>query len=173
MALTPNFTAVESLSTPENVLFTDTSAGSDGGLTSRRIYCRLANGNWLTTAGESTTEAYETWPIADSAITLSLLTKSTTSSVTVKWMTATVATYTKIILTEWDLFDYLFAFELIQSQTATPSIVNDTNYYSNFFTFITNLWNSETAVTIGDDLYSSQSALDKNQYMIDNSNYYF
>ena len=173
MPLVPNFTTAESLATLANVTFTDTSTGSDGGLTSRRIYIRLANGNWLTTAGESTTEAYETWAIGDASITLALLSESTTGNVTVKWMTGSVATYTKTILQIWDLYDYLFAFELIQSQTATPGIIQDTNYYSNFFQFITNIWNAESAVVYGDDLYSSQGALNVNQNMINNQTLFF
>ena len=173
MALTPNFSSSESLSTLENVTFLDTSSGSDGTLTERRIYCRLANGNYLTTAGESTTSAYEVWDINDTSITLALLTQSTTSSVTVQWMTGSAVTYTKTILTIWDLYDYLFAFQLIQSQTATPTIISDSNYYSNFFKLITNIWNAESAVSYGNDLYSSQSSLNVNQNLINNSNLYF
>lgn len=173
MPLTPNFSSSESLSTLANVTFLDTSTGSDVGLTGRKIFCRLANGNWLTTAGESTTSASEDWAIGDTSITLALLTQSTTSSVTVQWLTGAVVTYTKTILTIWDLYDYVFAFELIQSQTATPGIIQDDNYYQNFFKFITNLWSAEAAVTYGDDLYSSQSALNVNQNLINNESMYF
>jgi len=173
MAITPNFSSSESLSTLANVTFTDTSTGADLTLTTRRIYVRLANGNYLTTDGESTTAAYESWDYADAAITLALLTESTTANVTVDWYAGAVLTYTKTILTIWDLYDYVFAFELIQSQTATPSIINDQNYYSNFFKFITNIWSAEAAVTYGDDLYSSQSALNVNQNMINNESNYF
>lgn len=171
---TPNFTATESLSTLANVTFTDTSVGSDAGLTSRRIYCRLANGNYLTTGGvESTTEAYTTWAIADAATTISLLTQSTVANVRVDWMTGSLVSYTKTTLTIWDLYDYVFAFGLIQSQTATPTIITDVSYYSKFFEFITNLWSAESAVTYGSDLYSSASALNKNQFLITNANDYF
>lgn len=170
---TPNFTATESLATLENVTFTDTSVGSDAGLTIRKIFIRLANGNYLTTAGESTTSASEDWPITDAAITISLLTQSTVANVTVNWMTGATATYTKTTLTIWDLYDYVFAFGLIQSQTATPTIISDVSYYSKFFEFITNLWSAESAVTYGSDLYSSASALNKNQFLITNANDYF
>jgi hypothetical protein len=173
VALTPNFSSSESIASPNLVTFTDTSTGSDGTITTRRIYIRLANGNWLTTAGESTTSAYESWSYSDSSIQLDLLTQSTTGSVTVEWYAGSTLTYTKTILMEWDLYDYLFAFELIQSQTATPKIIQDTNYYSNFFMFITNIWSSEAAVTYGDDLYSSQQCLNQNQLLIDNSDFYF
>lgn len=174
MPLTANFSSSESLSTLEDVTFLDTSTGADLGLTSRRIYCRLANGNYLTTGGvESATEAYTTWAIADLSTTISLLTQSTVASVRVDWMTNTTVTYTKTILTIWDLFDYVFAFGLIQSQTATPTIISDSNYYNNFFQFITNLWSAESAVTYGNDLYSSASALSKNQYLITNANLFY
>lgn len=173
MPLSPNFSSSESLTTLANVTFLDTSTGSDGTITTRRIYVRLSNGNWLTTAGESTTSAYESWSYADASITLALLSSSTTANVTVEWYAGAVLTYTKTILTIWDLYDYVFAFELIQSQTATPSIIQDNNYYDNFFKFITNIWSAESSVTYGDDLYSSQSCLNSNQNLINNSDLYF
>ncbi len=173
MPLSPNFSTSESLSVLSNVTFIDTSTGSDNTLTERRIYIRLANGNWLTTSGESSTEAYETWNISNQSITLSLLGQSTTASVTVKWMTGSTPTYILTKLQEWDLYDYIFAFGLIQNQTAAPGIIQDTTYYSNFMKFITNIWGSEAAVDYGNDLYSSQSLLNANQNMINNSTFYF
>lgn len=173
MALSADFSTSESLSSNNLITFTDISTGSDGGLTERRIYCRLANGNYLTTSGESTTSAYEVWPIADTSIVLDLLTESTTANVTVQWMTGSTVTYTKTRLQTWDLYDYLFAFELIQDQTANPKIINDANYYTNFFQFITNIWCAETANTYGNDLYSSQQQLNVNQNLIINSDKYF
>lgn len=173
MAFVPSFTSSESLSSPENVTFNDTSTDPPVGLTSRRIYVRLANGNWLTTAGESATEAYETWPIANADITLNLLTQSTSADVTVKWMTGSTVTDEVTEAMEWDLYEYLFGLELIQGQTATPKIIQDQNYYSNFFQFITNIWCSESAITYGSDIYSSQGFLDVNLNMQNNSDLYF
>ena len=174
MPLSPAFSTAESLSTLSNVTFTDISTGSDVGLTARTIEVKLANGNWLSEDGESTTQVLIAWAIGSTSTTLSLLTNSTTASVTVRWMTGAVATYTvSNQLETWDLYDYDFGLELIQSQTATPGIIQDTNYYSNFFQFITNIWNAEKANTYGDDLYSSQNALNRNQNMMANSDYYF
>ncbi len=169
----PNFSSSESLSSPNLITFTDISVGTDLTLTNRRIYIVLANGNWLTTSGESTTAAYENWSYDDTSIELDLLTQSTVGEVTVQWYAVNTLMYTKTILMEWDLYDYLFAYELIQSQTATPGIIQDQNYYSNFFKFITNIWASEAAVTYGDDIYSSQSLLNVNQNMIQNQNEFF
>lgn len=170
---TPNFTTSESLSILSQVTFTDTSTALAGGLTSRRISIRLANGNWLTTAGESTTIAYEIWPIANASIVLDILTESTTANCTVEWLTGSTATYSKTILQEWDLYDYVFMYQMFSNQTSTPGIIQDTNYSSNVFAFITNIWNSENAVIKGDDQYSSQGALNVNQNYITNVSLYF
>ncbi len=173
MPITANFSATESLSTLANVTFLDTSTGSDVGLTSRKIFVRLANGNFLTTAGESTTSASEDWDIGDTSITLALLSQSTVANVTVQWLTGSAITYTKTVLTIWNLYDYIFSFGLIQSQTATPTIINDVSYYSKFFEFITNIWSSEAAVIYGNDLYSSSACLSRNQWLINNADNYF
>ncbi len=171
--LTPNFSTSQSLPSPSDITFVDTSTGSDSGLTSRRIYIRLANANYLTTAGESTIPAYETWSISDAEITLSLLSESTTAQVTVVWLTGSVETYTKTELICWDLYDYIFAFQLIQTQTSKPTIISDQNYYSNYLNFIVNIFSAESACTLMGDIYSSQSSLNRNQYLISNQNLFF
>lgn len=170
---TPNFSTSESLASNDLVTFTDTSVGSDVSLTSRKIFVRLANGNWLTTAGQSTTSASETWPIADASIQLSLLTSSTTANVTVQWLTGSTVTYTKTILCEWDLYDYVFLYGLLGAQTSSPAKTDTVGYWPNSFAMVTNLFQSEVAVEDMDDLYSSQAALDRNQYFINNENLFF
>ena len=170
---TYSFTASESIGLPEQVTLLDTSVSPDPGLTSRRVYFRLANGNWLNTSGESTTVVYETWPIADASIILSLLSQSTTLNITVEWLTGSTITASESEVTCFDEFDYLFAYELIGDVTSSPGILQDTTYYSNFSQFIVNLFCAETAVTTGSDLYSSQQALNRNQVMIDNESFYF
>lgn len=173
MPLTPNFSSSESLSSNNLITFTDTSTGTDVGLTSRRISILLANGNYLTTAGESATIAYETWAIGDTSVELNLLTKSTTSVVTVDWLTGSAVTYTKTILMEWDLFDYCFLFGLLSAQTSYPARTSNSDYWQNSFKMITNLFQSEQATELMEDIYSSQASLDRNFYMISNQNNFF
>lgn len=175
MALTnANFSTSESLGTPSNITFTDTSQGVDNTLTVRKIYVRLANGSYVLSGGaETTTRTAIDWNINDVSTTLTLISQSTTASVQVDWLAGSTIVYTKTALQTWDLYDYLFGLELIQSQTATPSIIQDSSYYSSFFQFITNIWNAETANTYGNDLYSSQASLNRNQYLINNSDLFF
>lgn len=174
MPLTPNFSTSESLSSNNLITFVDSSTGSDISLTSRRVAILLANGKWLDTGGsESTTIVYHTWDIGDTSVELNLLTKSTVGNVTVDWMTGATATYTKTILCEWDLYDYCFLFGLLSAQTSYPARTDNQGYWQDSFKMITNLFQSEQAVELMDDLYSSSAALDRNYYMITHQNNFF
>ena len=170
---TYQFTATESIGVPENITITDTSVSPDGGLTEKRVYLRLANGNYLTSDGESETPTYTVWPIGDVSITISCLTQSTAIDVTVTWMTGSTITGEASESVAFDEFDYLFAYDLIGSETSDPSIVQDSNYYSNFIQFIVNLFNAENAVTTGADIWSSQQQLNKNYIMEQNQTKFF
>lgn len=171
MALTANFSSSENLSANQYVTFTDTSTGSDGTIVTRRVYVLLADGTYLVPAG--TTTDYFLWDYSVSFITVDLLSKSTSASVRVEWWDNSAKVYEKTILTEWDLYDYIFLFGLLQTQTSQPSIMNDANYYGNVMQMIVNLFQSESAVELMDDLYSSQSSLDRNQQLINHQNDYF
>lgn len=170
---TYSFTASQSIGTLSYVTFTDTSTSPAGGLTSRRISIRLANGNWLDTNGESSTIVYITWPIADSTLTVSILTQNTACDITVEWMTGSTATGTATNPTAFVEYDYVFSYDLIGDQTAAPGTIQDTNYYSNFSQFIVNLFCSEQAVETGSDIYSSQEFMNMNLFMQQNENDFF
>lgn len=174
MALTQNFTAQESLSSNNLVTFTDTSAGTDLTITTRRIYVRLANGNWLTTGGvQSTTSAYMSWSYSDVSTTIDLLTQSQAANVTVEWYAGSTLTYTKTVLNIWDLYMYLVLYNLLSAQTSSPAINTNQGYWPNSWIFCTNLVEAENAVRLMDDLYSAQAALDRNQLIISRENLYF
>lgn len=166
------FSVSESLGIPEQITLQDDSVSPDPGLTSRRIAIRLANGNWLNTSGESSTIVYNVWPIAQATITLDVLSRSSATDITVDWLTNTTVTGTEIQTVGFVLFDYLFAYNLIGAQTSSPSVIQDTNYYSNFSQFIVNLFCAETAITY-EDIYSAQQAMDKNFFMQQNEQKYF
>ena len=174
MALVAAFTATESLANPDEITFTDTSTGTDLTITTRRIYFQLANGNWVDENGdESTTETYIEWDYADSSIVLSLITQSTASDIEVKWMAGSTETYSVSEEYGFNLYDYLAGLQLLQGNTSAPEQVQDTNYYSNMCQFIVNIWNEEAAIEYGGDIFSSQGAMNRNQLMILNDDYYF
>jgi len=168
-----SFTSSESLGVPEQITLVDTTPAPAPGLTHREVFLRLANGNYLTTLGESNSPASTIWPIGDNSITISILTNSTSPDLTVNWMTNSTVTGTSEVPTCFDAFDYIFAYGLIGDQTSSPGIIQDATYYSNFIRFIVNIFNAETAISIGGDIYSSQQALNANLVMQNNQQDYF
>jgi hypothetical protein len=173
MSLTPNFSGSQSLAYNNLITLTDTSTGSDNTITTRRVYIRTAQNTYLTTSGESTTSAYDSWNYADSSIQLNVLTASTAPEITVEWYAGSTLTYTKTIAFDFNLYDYVFAIGKLSDQTGNPLVLGDTNYYQSFIQFIVNLTNSENAITYASDIYSAQGALNQNQQMINNESFYF
>src|SRR4051812_32015248 len=98
MALTPNFVASQAGGTPQNLTLTDSSTGSDGAITQRRIYLVQADGTYLTPSG-STTD-YIAWAYANASITISdILSNDIALSILVQWLSVTnVVLYDKTIL---------------------------------------------------------------------------
>lgn len=162
--LTPNFSSDQSSSDPSVITFLDISLGTDSTITDRQIQVVLADGTYLVPDGTSTN--YIDWPYGQTSIVVDLLKRSTAAFVTVSWLAGSTVTYTKVLPMEWDFADILFLFGLLSFQTSNPTIISDANYYSNVFIMISNVWMSETAISDMDDVFSSQSSLDKNFYMI-------
>ena len=170
---TYQFTVTESIGIPEQITLTDTSISPDPGLTSRRVTIRLANGNWMDENGNQfSIITYITWSISDASLTIEPLSQSTACTITVNWMTGAVATGTAEEDVAFVEFDYQFAYGLIGDQTSNPGIIQDANYYASFSNFIVNLFCAETAI-LYDDIYSSQSSMNRNQLMITNENDFF
>lgn len=171
MPLTPNFSATQSIAYNNLITLTDDSTGVDGTITNRRVYIQTATGSYLVQSGTATN--YENWDYSDVQIQLDVLTMSTAPEITVEWYAGAVLTYTKTITFDFDLGDYVFMLGILASQTSSPGVLQDNNYYQNSIQFIVNLFNSENAITIGDDIYSAQGALNQNQQMINNEAFYF
>lgn len=165
MPLVPNFTSTESLSSPNLVTFSDTSTGSDGTITTRTITVVYADG---------TTQTFD-WVYTDASIQVNLLTKSQAATVTVEWFAdpSNPYVYVSVQDMEWNLYDYLFLFGLLSTQTSKPTIISDLNYYSNTAQMIVNLFQAEKAILKMSDVYSAQSSLDRNFFLMSNQNLYF
>lgn len=171
MSLTANFSSSEDITSNNLVTFNDTSTGSDGTIVTRRVYVLLSDGTYLVPAG--TTTSYFLWDYANASIQVDLLSKSTSAAVTVEWWSSTAKVYTLTIDSEWDLYDYVFLFGLLSAQTSYPAVNANQGYWPNSWYMCTNLFQSENAITKMNDVYSSQSALDRNQLLINNQSLYF
>jgi len=171
MPLSPSFTATQSLSDPNLITFVDTSTGSDGTITSRRISARGANGNWL--PGESTTVVYTDWSYADNSTVVSLITQTTTPRITVEWLAGSTVVYTSTDEFCFNIYDYLFGLQVLQGNTSSPDQVQDSAYLYSLIQLIVNIFNEESAIGIGGDIFSAQGAATRNLNFINNESYYF
>jgi hypothetical protein len=171
MPLTPNFTAVESLAFPSQITLTDTSTGSDGTVTGRVAYFRLADGTYLTPTGISNSAL--AWPIAQTSIVFDLLPRSHAVSITVNWLAGSTVAYTLTTLWDFDLYDYLEGYAKVQNLTSSPKLFDDVNFFLSVVRLDANIFMSEVAVTIGNDIYSAQERLDDNYSIIQHQIVYF
>lgn len=175
MAINPHISATQSLAYNNLITLIDDSSGSDGSLTNRRVYIRTATNKWLTDGQVvSSTIAYTNWAYGDATIQLDVLMESTSPEITVEWYAGAslVTAFTDTF--DFNLGDYVFQLGLLASQTSSGGrVLQDANYYSNMLQFIVNMANSEVAISVGDDIYSAQNALNINQNFISNENDFF
>lgn len=173
MALTVSFTAESVAGSPESVLFTDTSGGSDGTITSRRIYLSDTNGDFIVESGSDL--EYSEWDYADSTITLDLLTKDFACKCVVQWLNVSnvvVYDYTidAIGFTEWnENFDY----QTTQLITSNNKLTDDNNFWYNKAKIRTLINAGNNAITRDSDLYNAQLCYDAATELRLGSQYYF
>lgn len=173
MAFNGAYTAVQQ-STISNILFTDTSTGSDGGLTERRIYPYKSDGTLLLPTGN--TSGYIVWPIANSTIIVNLLSKDYALNITVLWISssplAPPSTYTLTTLYGFTGYTQEFIYERVQDISANNAIINDSQYYESLSKLQTEVSNVGLSVTYG-SITNAQAALDRARYLIQNQSKFF
>jgi hypothetical protein len=172
MALIPVFTVAQNLGTPSKVTLTDTSTGSDGTITSRRVYVQMWDGTYLVGAGVIT--EYNTWSYAQSTVLLDILSKSTAVKITVQWLNASdVVVVDKIGyygLTEYsEEFDY----GLTQNVASNQRLMNNNNFWYNKSKLRTLIDSGNKAILNYSDIYSAQQCYDQATDLDTDSTYYF
>ena len=168
MALTPSFT-IGQTTDPSQLVFTDTSTGSDGTITDRKIQIFNSAGNQI--AGSPFD-----WPIADASITIAPLTADLAINVQVNWNNSGGFTiYTKSQLFAAVQFAEQFYYNLTQQQAATTnlSILNDLPYFENKSNLRTFIDSAVQAIEVGIDIFSAQFCISLYQQYLNNPNLYF
>jgi hypothetical protein len=172
MSFTQSFSVLQSPTNPAIVVLEDTSTGTNLSITSRRIYIQDYNGNYLVPDGVTTD--YIVWPLATNPISLNILTQDTAVNIRVNWVNSlNVELYTlnnNYCLVE---FNKQFLYYLIQLQSLTYNVIQDTNYWGNVAIFWTNIIGAINSVEIGNDIYASQVCLNRATFMQSQQSYYF
>jgi hypothetical protein len=171
LPLTVSFSVSQSLADPSTITIEDTSTGSDGTITSRRVYIRLANGTYLVVDG--TTTDYEVWAIADDTITLDLLPRSEAPQIIVQWLAGSTVVYTSTAYALFSWADKLFLYQLTQTQAGRPKLIDNKNYYLSKIKMIVGIDDAYNAIYYASDIYNAQESLDDNYYLMNNQQLFF
>lgn len=172
MSLVPNFTAGQAIGLPSQVVLTDTSTGSDGAVTQRRVYFKKVGNSYLVPTG--TTTNYVSWSYALASKTFDILNIDYALLITVEWLdVSNNVLYSKSKIYEFSLYGKNFQYQLTQGTISIPNVSIEGEYYLNKGRFETEIDNAAIAVElIGNQAYS-QAALDRATNYRLRQNYYF
>lgn len=172
MAFSPSFSCSQSAASPENVTLTDTSSGSDGSISVRRIYITDSEGNYVVPSGTSTD--YIVWPYADTSIELDLLSEDMAVNILVQWLDVSNAVLYS------DDNDYCLAafnqqnfYYLTQQLALNPATLQDTSYSNNLAAYWVAIIGAINAVELAGDLADSQNMLNIATNFLNNQSKYF
>lgn len=172
MPFSPSFTISQTALNPALIIAEDTSVGSDVLIVGKRITFTTAMGTTLVESGVTT--SYNTWPTADNPDSFDVLTEDFALSILVQWVNSGgTALYSSTQSYCLAYYNKQFMYYLVQQQSLTPGIVQDSNYFSNLATFWTTIVGAVNAVEIGNDIAASQNMLNKGTYMRNNQSLYF
>lgn len=172
MPLSPNFTASQNSGTPNLIFLTDTSTGSDGTITKRRIYLLQSDGTYLVPAGTNTD--YIEWALVDTTTSLNVLIQDTALSITVQWLTASnVVVATKTTSFAFTAYNETFYYGLTESQVANANLTASTNWYQTKMILRVELDSAYQAISFASDIFSAQAALNRATFISTNQSYFF
>lgn len=175
MAYVQDFAATQVLGSPSVIYLEDTSTGSDGSITDRRVYITNAAGQYLTAGNSpSATPVYTTWLLANTTTTIDVLNVDMGLYIRVDWINVSgTVLYTKTTLYGFYQYTQSFLLQLTKNQSANPGILQDTNYWGDKANLHTLLKDAQNAISPGGDIYSCQNSLNLAQWLITNSKFFF
>lgn len=172
MPLSPSFSVSQTGLNPALVIITDDSSGSDILVTSRLITITDSEGNYVVPSG--TTGTSIVWPLATNPISIDLLTEDKALSIRVDWLdiggTSIYDLTQEFCLAQYNKNGFYY---LVQNQALSPSIIQDSNYYSNLSQFWINIIGAIQMVEDADDIAASQNCLNRATYFLNNQSIYF
>lgn len=171
MPLTADFSVSQPLGEPSIVTVTDTSTGSDGTITARRVYIKDAFGNFIVPEGVST--EYNAWSIGDTSVDIDCLTKDIAALITVEWLAGSTVVYSKIEKYGLVAYNEDFDYSLTQMLAANPMRTNDSKFLEYKFNLRAEIDSGNQALERYGDMFSAQQCYDRATAIRLNSQYLF
>jgi len=177
MPLTVNFSCSQVVGAPTEIVFTDSSTGTDVAVVSRKIYIRNSAGEFLVESGTNTD--YEVWSGFPATTTITLdvlnaLVAGTGTTITVEWLNVSnVVLYDKTATFGFTLAGETFDYGLTQNLAQNNGLASDNRFFQNKSLFRTYIDSGNQAISLNSDIYNAQLCYDKATEMMDESQYYF
>lgn len=172
MPLTTSFEPSQVIGQASVLIIEDTSTGTDIAVTERRVFLQKSDGTYLTPSGTATD--YISWPMGDTSIEIDALDRDYALFIIVRWCDVDGnSLYTESELWLATLYLKQFYYDLTQTQTGTPNIVNDAPYYISKIQLRCAIDEAINAVEVAGDHHSAQAALDRGQFLVDHQTLYF
>jgi hypothetical protein len=159
MSIVASFTFGQSAEFPNICEAVDTSSGTYGSITQRRIYVSDCTGTYLT--GDGSVQ-YTEWPLADLSIQLDILSEDTAVSVRVDWLDVSNVVVESV--TEQfpcSEFNRQFFYYLLESQGLTPGIYQDLSYVQNLVSLFAGIVGGDEAVERYNDISNAQNCYNR------------
>lgn len=148
------------------IILADTSTGSDVAIASRQIILHTVQGTLLT--------AIIPWPLLTNPITINPLSQDIALSIIVNWLDAGgVVLYTANNIAAFTGFGEDFDYNLTQTESSAPGILQDVNYQNYRATLRNYLDSAVKSISIGQNIGNAQSMILKEQYLVKNANIYY
>lgn len=172
MAFAPSFTAVQILGQPSQILFTDTSTGSDVNIVSRAIFLKKKDGTFIVPVGTST--QYILWNLSLPSIVVDCLNKDYALQITVEWTDVNGSVlYSANLLQGETLYNETFDYYLSQMMVANPLLINDNNFFQNKSALRTYMDSGNNALINASDIETAQICYDEATNLRLGSQYFY
>ena len=169
MPLTQNFTCSQIIGAPSEIVFEDTSTGSDVAVTGRRIYLQTNLGTYLVPSG--TTTSYIAWLLATNPFTVDVLDSDYSLTVKVDWIDVSNAVlYTKTLVYVFQRFNIEFDYSLTYSEANGNASLNSANWLKGRMQLLLSIQDADNAITQASSITDSQAAIDRGTYIRLNPN---
>lgn len=159
MPIVPNFTISQTSGNESIVVLVDTSTGSDGSITQRRVYLRKIDGSFLVPEGTST--EYIQWSYASSNISIDALDKDYALSIVVQWLNVSnVVLYDKTINAGLTMYNETWDYGRTQMLSGNPLLINDDGFFERKSLMRTFIDDGNQAITFAADMFAAQQCYD-------------
>ena len=167
---TASFSVSQPVGESNIITITDTSIGSDGFLTGRRIYFRKSDGTYLTLDDGND---FVTWSILDNSINVDVLDKDYALWIVVDWMTDDEVIYDANGFYGLTSYNEEFDYQLTDILALNPLLVNDNYFIKHKTDLRTFIDSGDNAISRNQDISSAQICYDKATELRLNSQYHF